>query len=104
MSQKIDSINAEPLAGRATAGVTPSGASGRTRDAVPAAPATDSVMLTGAAVSLQRLERALQGGTAFDAAKVESVRSALAAGTYKINSPAIAGKLVELERMLARQG
>ena len=40
---------------------------------------------------------------AFDAAKVESLRSAIASGTYKIDTSAIAGKLVDLERMLAQQ-
>lgn len=104
MSHKIDSLSPEALTGRAAGSVSPSGSSGRTRDAVPAAAATDSVQLTGAAVSLQRLERALQGGTAYDAVKVEAVRSAIAAGTYKIDSSAVAGKLVELERMLAKQG
>ena len=103
MSHKIDSVSPEALTGRAAGGVTAPGSTGRGRETVPAAPETDSVKLTGAAVSLQRLERALQGGTAFDAAKVESVRSALAAGTYKIDATAIAGKLVELERMIAKQ-
>ena len=103
MSHKIDSLSPEALTGRAAGAVTAPGSSGRARDAVPAAPESDSVKLSGAAASLQRLERSLQGGSAFDAAKVESVRSALAAGTYKIDSQAIAGKLVELERMIAKQ-
>lgn len=103
MSHKIDSLSPEALTGRATGGVTAPGSSGRSRDPVPATPASDSVKLSGTAASLQRLERALQGGTAFDAAKVERVRSALAAGTFKIDSQAVAGKLVELERMIAKQ-
>lgn len=103
MSHKIDSVSPEAITGRSAGAVQAPGSSGRTREAVPATPDTDSVKLSGAAASLQRLEKSLQGGSAFDAAKVESVRSALAAGTYKIDASVIAGKLVELERMLAKQ-
>lgn len=105
MSNKIDSLSPEAVTGgRAAGAVSTAGSTARSKEAVPAAPESDSVKLTGAAVSLQRLESSLKGGESFDAAKVERVRSAIAAGTFKVDPQAIAGKLVELERSLAKQG
>ena len=106
MSSKIDPASPDAVGARAgSTPVAPAPAAGRGRDPVPASAPADSIKLTGEAVSLQRLERALRnGGTTFDAQRVEQVRSALAAGTYKIDSAAIAGKLVELERLLSKQG
>lgn len=102
MSTKIDSLTLDPAA-RGTGGVSsPASVSGRGRDEPAAVESTDRVQLTATAQSLQRLERELREGEAFDAARVEQVRAALAAGTYKVDADTIAGKLIELERMLGR--
>lgn len=101
VSNKIDSLPLD-TASRATSAVGGSAAavSGRKSDAVTSAPEGDSVKFTGSAHQLHRLEQELRGSEAFDVKKVESVRNALAAGNYKIDSNAIAHKLIDLERML----
>jgi len=103
VSPKIDSLNLNPAAARGAGAVSaPAGGSGRERDEAAAVPAADRVELTSTAQSLQRMEQALRGGEAYDAGRVEQVRAAMAAGTYKIDADAVAGSLIELERMLGR--
>lgn len=100
VSNKIDSLPLD-TATRATSAVAGTTAvSGRKGEAPASVPEGDSVKFTGSAHQLHKLEQELRSSEAFDATKVEAIRSALAAGNYKIDSGAIAHKLIELERML----
>jgi negative regulator of flagellin synthesis FlgM len=76
---------------------------GSDRDApVSAAPAADTLRLTGEAASLQAMGRELgEEPASIDVAKVNSIRAALADGTYRINPQEIANRLLALERALA---
>lgn len=70
-----------------TATATPSGGSSATS-------ASDSVQLTDSARALQQASSA---NAPVDTQRVEQVKQALAAGTYKVNPHAIASRLLALE-------
>ena len=53
-----------------------------------------------AATSLQAMQRELSTAPAIDHARVQAVREALQAGTYKINAEAIADGMLGLEGQL----
>jgi negative regulator of flagellin synthesis FlgM len=59
----------------------------------PAAPATDSVALSGAAAAV----RDLAAAPPVDEAKVASLKAAIAAGTYTVDAQAIADKMLALD-------
>jgi negative regulator of flagellin synthesis FlgM len=68
---------------------------------VPAATA-DNLRLTGEAESLRVLQKQTRAGPApMDMAKIDALRAALAAGTYRINPAEIARRLDALERELS---
>lgn len=68
---------------------------------VDAAPAADSVRLTGEATGLQAaVENQLGQSAPLDMAKVNAVRAALADGSYQVNPREIANRLVALERQM----
>ena len=96
MSQKIEGTppaavrTTGPVGGR----VAPAGAE-RSRP-VEASAGGDSLRLTGEATSLQAMQRELS----IDHARVQAVREALQAGTYKINAEAIADGMLGLEGQL----
>ena len=96
MSQKIEGTppaavrTTGPVGGR----VAPAGAE-RSRP-VEASAGGDSLRLTGEATSLQAMQRE----PAIDHARVQAVREALQAGTYKINAEAIADGMLGLEGQL----
>jgi negative regulator of flagellin synthesis FlgM len=100
MSQKIEGTppaalrSTGPVGGR----VATSGAD-RSRP-VEASASGDSLRLTGEAASLQAMQRELSSASAVDAARVQSIREALQAGTYKIDAEAIAGRMLDLESQL----
>ena len=102
MSHKIDSLSPEAAAARAAATVPATSATGgRNKDSAPSAVApTDSVELTSTALSLQKIEQEIRSNTSFDAKKVESIRAAIANGTYKTDPVKVANGLLTLERML----
>ncbi len=100
MSQKIEgqtpvaAIRGTPTASRVQA-------SGADRsEPVQAAPGGDSLRLTGEAASLQTMQRELSSASAIDTARVQSIRQALEAGTYKVDAQAIADRMLDLERQL----
>ena len=78
--------------------VAPAGAE-RSR-LVEASAGGDSLRLTGEATSLQAMQRELSTAPAIDHARVQAVREALQAGTYKINAEAIADGMLGLEGQL----
>jgi negative regulator of flagellin synthesis FlgM len=60
----------------------------------------DQVTLTTSARSLQKLSDAIAQTPVVDAAKVASIKQALAGGTYTINASSIADKMLQAERGL----
>jgi len=62
--------------------------------------AGDQVTLTDSARSLQRLEQAVAKTPVVNAPKVAAVKQAISAGTYKVDSGRVAGKLINFERGL----
>lgn len=100
VSNKIDSLPLETANRAASAVAGTAAVSGRKSDAITSAPEGDSVKLTGQAHSLSRIEQELRSSGAIDSQRVEAVRQAMAAGTFRIDSGVIAGRLIELERML----
>ena len=100
MSQKIEGTppaavrTTGPVGGR----VAPAGAE-RSRP-VEASAGGDSLRLTGEATSLQAMQRELSTAPAINEARVQAVREALQAGTYKINAEAIADGMLGLEGQL----
>jgi negative regulator of flagellin synthesis FlgM len=103
VSNKLDPLAGDVAGPRSPSAVgTPAAGGGRAREAVNAPAESDSVKLTGEAVSLQRIERELRSNDSFDAAKVEAARAAITAGSYKVDAQVVATRVVELERMLGR--
>jgi negative regulator of flagellin synthesis FlgM len=103
MTTKIDGPSlpqARVVDAAATAAVARAGTD-RTQP-VAAAPAADSVRLTGEATGLQAAVEARLGQSApMDMAKINAVRAALADGSYQVNPQEIANRLVALERQMA---
>lgn len=102
MTAKIDGPSPSPARIVDTA-ASPSVARAGTDRSKPvvAAPATDSVRLTGEATGLQAAVESKLGQPApLDMAKVNAVRAALDDGSYQINPQDIANRLVALERQM----
>lgn len=102
MSQKIEG-HLPPAAVR-TSNV-PVGSRVATSSAEPSRPVEasaggDSLRLTGEATHLQTMQRELSSASAVDTARVQSIREALQAGTYKIDAQAIADRMLDLESQL----
>lgn len=105
MASKID--NQTPLPS-AVGPPTPR-AVGRSGDAAgegaapSASPAgSDSLKLSGEAAGLISAQREISAGApSMDQAKIDALRSAISAGTYRINPQEIASRLIALERKLA---
>lgn len=102
MTTKIDGPSLSPARAVDTAQSAAVARAGEDRTTpVGAARATDSVRLTGEATGLQAAVEGQLGRPApMDVAKIESVRAALASGTYKIDPQEIASRLVALERQM----
>jgi negative regulator of flagellin synthesis FlgM len=100
MSQKIE--GQMPAAVRGATVVTGRVASSGTDRSSPveASAGGDSLRLTGEATSLQTMQRQLSSASAIDGARVQAVRDALEAGTYKVDAGAIADRMLDLERQL----
>ncbi|AXK71298.1 flagellar biosynthesis anti-sigma factor FlgM [Lysobacter sp. TY2-98] len=102
MTSKIDGLSPSPARVVDTA-ASPSVARAGTDRSKPvvAAPAADSVRLTGEATGLQAAVESQLGQPApLDMAKVNAVRAALDDGSYQINPQDIANRLVALERQM----
>jgi len=100
MTHKID--NGMPARPLESVSSRPAARSGGEREApVAAAPAADSLRLTGEATGVQALARELgEAPTSFDAGRVEAIRAALADGSYRVDAQAIADRMLSLERDL----
>ena len=66
------------------------------------APSSDNVRLTGEAEALRVVQKQTKAGPPpMDMAKIEALRAALNAGTYRVNPQEIAQRLDALERQLS---
>jgi negative regulator of flagellin synthesis FlgM len=71
----------------------------------PARPQESAASATGQSVSLASPELLASGrGADFNVEKVESLKSAIADGTFKINSSAISDRLLNMARELLANG
>jgi negative regulator of flagellin synthesis FlgM len=100
MSQKIEG-QTPPAALRGVSVPSRVQTAGADRSApVQATSGGDSLRLTGEAASLQTMQRELSSAPAIDTARVQSIRNALEAGTFKIDAQVIADRMLDLERQL----
>ena len=100
MSQKIEGQIPPAIRGTVAVGARITPAGGDRSAPVEASAGGDSLRLTGEATSLQTMQRELSSASAIDSARVESIRNALQAGTYKVDAEAIADRMLDLERQL----
>ncbi len=105
MPHKINELNAgaqggAPSVGTArTTGTSAAGAGG-TPDAEVSA-ASHDVHITDTAARLALLEPALREAPAVDPARVAAIRSAIEAGTYKVQPEHVAAGLLQVEQALS---
>ncbi len=102
MPQKITgyatSEQIAPAKGTSTGAVATEKLSGDASSTAGTAPQTgDQVTLTSSARSLQKLSQAVAAAPEVDAAKVASIKQALAGGTYQVDSGRVADKLLKYE-------
>ncbi len=64
-------------------------------------PSGDSVTLTSTAAQLRNLEKQLASVPVVDAQRVNAVRSEIASGTFVIDPPRVASKMIQIEGMIA---
>lgn len=62
-----------------------------------AAVTTDTVNITGAASQLQALEKQLANLPVVDVQRVDAIKREISNGTYEIDAPLIAEKLIQME-------
>ncbi|KAF1694493.1 MULTISPECIES: flagellar biosynthesis anti-sigma factor FlgM [Pseudoxanthomonas] len=100
MSQKIEGSTPLPAV-HSTGQVGRAAAAGADRSSpVESVQAGDSLRLTGEATSLQALQRELSAAPAVDSARVEQVKQALEAGTYRIDPAKIAERMLDMDKLL----
>ena len=99
MASKIDGVgpSAPPLNLPPAPAVRPGDSSS---SPVAAPPPADRARLTGEAASLSALQQEIAATPSMDLAKVNALRAALNAGTYRVDPQAIAERLTQLEREL----
>lgn len=102
MTTKIDGLSPSPARVVDSTAPAATARAGMDRSKpVDAAPAADSVRLTGEATGLQAaVENQLGRGAPLDMARVNAVKAALADGSYQVNPQEIANRLVALERQM----
>ena len=102
MTTKIEGgLPAKPVETPAVGGSTQLRAGGA-RDAIAATPEADSLKLTGEAVGLKAMARELATPASLDMARINEIRAAIDAGTYRVNPQDIANRLLALERELLK--
>ncbi|MBL6751984.1 MAG: flagellar biosynthesis anti-sigma factor FlgM [Nevskia sp.] len=99
MTAKIDSSAASTVntAGAVRPAADAAATAGIASVAAPAA--VDRVSLTGDALRMQQLEKAIaaSAGTEVNDARVAQIRSAIAAGTYRVDAKRVAASLARME-------
>ena len=79
-------------------------AAGGTQSSSTSSGSDENVQITGAARQLASLEQAVRDAPAVNTARVAQISTALAQGTYTINSQHIADQLVQSDKELAHLG
>jgi negative regulator of flagellin synthesis FlgM len=106
VTNKISGYKAmEPVApvkgSKGNAAVADKGSDAASSTVPTAAPkGSDQVTLTDSARSLQKIEEAIAKAPVVDTAKVATIKQAVNAGTYKIDTGRVADKLLQFERGL----
>ncbi len=101
MSQKIEGgLPAVGLAAAIAVGTRSATAGTGPAKPVDAVAGGDSLRLTGEAATLQAASREASATQPVDQSRVQSIRDALAAGTYKVDAKAIAGAMLDFEQGL----
>lgn len=90
---QIHSLNDPRVQGQANPQQSQPGAT------APAGTPGDAVSFTNTAEQLRQAEQALANQPVVDNHKVESVRDQIAAGSFEINAPRIAEKMIQMERL-----
>ncbi|MDH3325579.1 MAG: flagellar biosynthesis anti-sigma factor FlgM [Gammaproteobacteria bacterium] len=70
-------------------------------NAAPAA--SDTVSITGTASQLQALEKQLASLPVVDVQRVDSVKREISNGTFEINPPRIADKMIQIESAISQR-
>lgn len=98
---KIDKSSKPLPANLAGEGVAHAAAKGKSNPAPAAQPSSDtSVSLGSTAAQLRSMESNLANTPVVNAAKVAEIRQAISDGRFKVNSEAVAGRLIETVRDL----
>ena len=79
-------------------------AAGGTQSSSTSSGSEENVQITGAARQLASLEQAVRDAPVVNTARVEQISTAIAQGTYTINSQHIADQLVQSDKELAHLG
>jgi negative regulator of flagellin synthesis FlgM len=79
----------------------PAGGAGKAPVAKGPGTATDQFSLTSSAALLKDLEREISQLPVVDAGRVEGVQRALATGTFQVDPPRVADKLLQLELIMS---
>jgi negative regulator of flagellin synthesis FlgM len=79
-------------------------AAGGTQSSSTSSGSEENVQITGTARQLASLEQAVRDAPVVNTARVEQISTALAQGTYTINSQHIADQLVQSDKELAHLG
>lgn len=79
----------------------PAGTAGKTPLATGSGAAADQFSLTSSAALLKELEREISQLPVVDASRVEGVQRALATGTFQVDPPRVADKLLQLELIMS---
>jgi negative regulator of flagellin synthesis FlgM len=79
-------------------------AAGGTQSSSTSSGSDENVQITGTARQLASLEQAVRDAPVVNTARVEQISTALAQGTYTINSQHIADQLVQSDQELAHLG
>lgn len=95
---KVDTANSTPrVAASAPAAVERSQFAGQTEKTVPAVQPSDSLRLTGKAMDIKAMARAVASSPPpVDEAKVAALREAIANGSYQIDAHRIANQMLSM--------
>jgi negative regulator of flagellin synthesis FlgM len=87
----------------ATAKISPAKGKGAGKAAAPTAGGSDSLTLTESSTRIRSLETQLASVDVTDASKVESVKSALANGTFAVDAEVVADRLIDQTKETLRK-
>ena len=102
MSDRIDGTLSTRPGPAGKVGAANGKANGKSAAGASSAPAGDTVNLTDTATSLKGLEQSMASGPEVNRARIESIKEALASGTYQIDARRVADKFLEIERALGK--